>query len=194
MMRPQGDNIVRMVTAAALMALAGMVSGCQDQETAQAEATTAASGTEGETLTAAMAKAPDLSIAARHLSTAQLGTALDGNGSYTFFAPIDAAWSKLDAAELEALDGADGRPQLIAVLRQHIAPGYVLAADLDQAFARTEGVATLATMGASPITLHRDAKSIVLGEGDSAPRIVGEPIVAGNDVIYRIDKLIPPPE
>lgn len=190
---PEGNTIMRTVAAAALMALAGITGGCQDQNT-PAQATNAAGAAEGETPTAALAAAPDLSISARLIGSSQLGTALDGNGSYTVFAPIDAAWSKLDAAELLALEAAEGRPQLIAVLRQHIAPGYILGADLDQALARKDGSTSLATMGASPIMLHRDAKSIVLGEGEGAPRIIGEPIVAGNDVIYRIDSLIPPPD
>ena len=195
MARGKGDYIVRTITAAALIALAGTLGACQDKAN-HAEESSASDADEanGPTLTAAMEEAPDLSISARLIAAGQLGPALDGKGSYTFFAPVDAAWSQLDAAELKSLESAESRPQLIAVLRQHIAPGYVLAADLDQAFARKNGTVTLATMGAGPITLHRDGESIMLGEGDETPHIVGTPIVAGNDVIYRIDRLIPPPD
>jgi len=49
-------------------------------------------------------------------------------------------------------------------------------------------------MGVAPITLYRDGTTITIGQGNEAPRIVGAPIVAGNDVVYRIDRLIPPPE
>jgi len=195
MMRAEGDHVVRKITAAVLLALTGMVGACQDNgNQAEENASSNAAETKGDALTAAMGKAADLSISTRLIASAQLGPALDGKGSYTVFAPVDAAWSKLDAAELRSLESAESRPQLIAVLRQHIAPGYVLAADLDQAFARKKGTVTLATMGARPITLHRDGQSIVLGEGEGTPRIVGAPITAGNDVIYRIDRLIPPPD
>lgn len=194
MMRGEGDHIVRGITAAVLMALAGMAGACQDKANqAEESASSDAAKAKGEALTAAMGKAADLSISARLIASAQLGPALDGQASYTVFAPVDAAWSKLGAAELQSLERAESRPQLIAVLRQHIAPGYVLAADLDQAFARKEGTVTLATMGAKPVTLRRDGQSIALGEGEGTPHIVGAPIVAGNDVIYRIDRLIPPP-
>lgn len=49
-------------------------------------------------------------------------------------------------------------------------------------------------MGAAPIALHRDGEDITLGQGKDAPKIVGAPIIAGNDVVYRIDRLIPPPK
>jgi len=185
---------MRMIIVAAAVALAGMTGACQDKAN-QAEENTSrdVAETQSEALTGAMSKADDLSISTRLLTTARLGTALDGTASYTVFAPVDAAWSALDATEIQSLESEESRPQLIAVLRQHIAPGQVLAADIDQALAGEKSSVTLTTMGAKPITLRRNGQSIVLGEGEGAPRIVGAPIVAGNDLIYRIDGLIPPP-
>ena len=153
-----------------------------------------ASGSDGTVLTSAIGDTPELSISSKLISTAQLGTALDGQGSYTVFLPVDDAWKAVEAADRAAIESEENRPQLVALLRQHIAPGYVVAADFDKGLSNKNGTVSLTTMGAAPIALHRDGESITLGQGKDAPKIVGAPIVAGNDVVYRIDRLIPPPK
>ena len=153
-----------------------------------------ASGADGTVLTTAIGNTPELSISSKLISTAQLGTALDGQGSYTVFLPVDDAWKAVEAGDRAAIESEENRPQLVALLRQHIAPGYVVAADLDKGLSNKNGTVSLTTMGAAPIALHRDGESITLGQGKDAPKIVGAPIVAGNDVVYRIDRLIPPPK
>ena len=176
-----------------VVALAAMLGACQGSDEPAPENGGVEAAADGEMVTTALGDAADLSISTRLLGTAQLGTALDGEGSYTVFLPVDDAWQSLEKAELQAIESADNRPQLIAVLRQHIAPGYVLDSDLEKGLAEKDGSVTLTTMGAAPITLHRDGQAITLGQGQDAPRIVCAPIVAGNDVVYRIDRIIPPP-
>ena len=176
-----------------VIALAVAVSGCQKSESDDAQNGSVKATASSATFTGALRNNEDLSISAKLIDTAQLGTALDGEGSYTVFLPVNDAWESLDATERNAIEAKENKPQLIAVLRQHIAPGYVLAADLERGLSEKDGSVTLNTMGAMPVTLRRDGETIMLGEGTAAPRIVGVPIVAGNDVIYRIDRLIPPP-
>ncbi len=176
-----------------MIALALAMTGCQDGGADNAEDSVADTNANSKTITAALSNNADLAISARLVGIAQLGEALDGKGSYTVFLPVDDAWNSLDSTEREAIESAENRPQLIAVLRQHIAPGFVLASDLEQGFSKKDGAITLSTMGSTPITLHRDGEAITLGQGKDPPRIIGAPIVAGNDVVYRIDRLIPPP-
>ena len=175
-----------------VIALAVAVSGCQKSESDDAQNGSVKATASSATFTGALRNNEDLSISAKLIDTAQLGTAVDGEGSYTVFLPVNDAWESLDAAERNAIEAKENKPQLIAVLRQHIAPGYVLATDLERGLSEKDGSVTLNTMGAMPVTLRREGEAIMLGKGTDAPRIVGPPIVAGNDVIYRIDKLIPP--
>lgn len=175
------------------IALTAMLGACQDKQ-GGSETDGVSATADSETLTMALGNIGDLSISSRLIDAAQLGSALDGEGSYTVFLPVDDAWTALDAAELEAIESAENRPQLAAVLRQHIAPGYILAADLEKGLSEKDGSVTVTTMGAMPIRLRRDGESVALGQGKAAPHIVGSPVIAGNDVIYRIDRLIPPPE
>lgn len=174
------------------IAFALSIVGCQESASDKAESSVETTAS-ANAFTDALRKNADLSTSAKLIDMAQLSTAVDGKGSYTLFLPTDDAWASLDAPERNAIESEESRPQLIAVLRQHIAPGYVLAADLERGLSERNGAVTLTTMGAMPVTLRRKGETIMLGEGEDAPRIVGQPIVAGNDVIYRIDRLIPPP-
>ena len=177
-----------------VIALAAMLGACQDNDRQAADNESVDPIANSEMVTTAIGNDADLSISTRLIGAAQLGAALDGEGSYTVFLPVDDAWNSLDAAERQAIENTENRPQLIAVPRQHIAPGYVLASDLEKGLSDEDGSVELATMGVAPITLYRDGTTITIGQGNEAPRIVGAPIVAGNDVVYRIDRLIPPPE
>jgi uncharacterized surface protein with fasciclin (FAS1) repeats len=173
------------------IALTAMLGACQDkQDSSETGGVTA----DSELLTTALGNIGDLSISTRLIDKAELGPALDGAGSYTVFLPVDDAWTSLDAAEREAIESTESRPQLLAVLRQHVAPGHILTTDLEKGLSEKDGSATVSTMGVMPISLRRDGESITLGQGKDAPRIVGSPVIAGNDVIYRIDRLIPPPD
>ncbi len=174
-----------------MLAASALLVSCQAQDPVSGEA---GASTEFQSVSEALSGTSDLSISSRLINSGQLGQALDGEGSYTIFIPVDEAWSALESDQIQSLETAEGRPQLVAVLLQHIAPGAMLEADIDQALERSGGMLTLATMGAGPITLRRDEQAVRIGGEEGSPRIVGSPILAGNDVIYRIDSLIPPPE
>lgn len=140
----------------------------------------------------ALADSSELSTMAKLVKSAGLEKTFEGIGSYTIFAPSDAAFAKLSDEQREQLESADGRPQLIALLRQHVATGYVSTADLDKGIAENGGAASLATMGGAPIRLHKAGGSVLLGPGDSGPKISGPAIISRNGVIYPIDQVIPP--
>lgn len=147
----------------------------------------------GESLAGSLDEAGDLSRASDLVKAAGLEKALGGTASYTFLAPVDSAFEQMPEDQSKLLASAEGRPQLIALLNQHILPGYLTAADLEKGFARKGGSAALKTMAGDAITLRKDGGVIVIGTGDTAPRIIGEPIAASNGIVYRIDRFIPPP-
>jgi uncharacterized surface protein with fasciclin (FAS1) repeats len=129
---------------------------------------------------------------AKFVKSAGLEQTLEGVGNYTLFAPTDAAFAKFPADQRKLLESKDGRPQLLALLRQHIATGYIAPADLNRGLARNAGSASLATMGGAPIRLHRSGGAVFIGPGDSGPRLVSTPIASRNGMIYPIDQVIPP--
>lgn len=141
----------------------------------------------------ALGDANDLSSTARLVKAAGLEKMFEGQGSYTLFAPTDDAIAALPEADRKALESAEGRAQLVALLSQHITPGYVGRTYLDQGLERGKGKVRLASVGSAPIVLRKDGGVLVLGEGADAPKVVGAPIASRNGMIYRIDKVLPAP-
>ena len=175
--------------AAGAVALGMMLSACSGEGNQQQGNAAHVEG--GKTGLAALEGADGFSNAAKLLKTAQLDQMLSGNGSYTLFAPSDDAFAALPEAQRKALASEEGRPQLIAVLRQHMASGYLTSQDMAKAL--EDGKAEIASLGAAPIALRKRGSDVLVGEGDQAARIVGTPVTMGNSIAYRIDRFLPPP-
>src|SRR5207249_5699357 len=107
------------------------------------------------------------------LKAADLEKLLAGPGSYTLFAPTNGAFAALPEEQRKQLESSEGRPQLIALLRQHMMPGYVTPGDFSTAIARAGSRVELASLGAGPIVVRKQGDAVLLGEGDGAAQIVG---------------------
>jgi uncharacterized surface protein with fasciclin (FAS1) repeats len=178
--------------SACTAALALTLTGCGDsQKSAQNGAV--ANSQEAENGFAKLEDTQGLSTAARLLKSAELDRLLKGRGSYTIFAPSDEAFAALPDDQRKALEQEDGRPQLIALLRQHMTPGYLTAQDIAKAVDAAKGKTELASLGAAPIALRKQGNTILIGTSDGAAHIVGEPVALGNSIAYRIDRILPPP-
>ena len=55
---------------------------------------------------------------------------LEGTGPFTVFAPTDDAFAKLPAGTVENLLKPENKAQLQTILKYHVVPGRVLAADV----------------------------------------------------------------
>lgn len=97
---------------AAALALAAPKSGAQEQKD----------------LVDTAIQAGNLSRFTSLLLAAGLVDTLRGRGPYTVFAPTDDAFARIPKAELDAL--LNDKPRLAAVLRNHVVPGRMTAADI----------------------------------------------------------------
>jgi len=66
----------------------------------------------------------------RALQAAGLTETLKSAGPFTVFAPTDAAFDKLPAGKLDNWLKPENKAELISVLKYHVTPGRVLAADV----------------------------------------------------------------
>ena len=64
------------------------------------------------------------------VESAGLVEALKGEGPFTVFAPTDAAFDKLPAGTLQSLLKPENRAKLQSILKYHVVPGKVMAADV----------------------------------------------------------------
>jgi Secreted and surface protein containing fasciclin-like repeats len=100
------------------------------------------------------------------------------NGEFTVFAPVDAAFAKIDAATMDSL--ATNAPLLTGILTYHVVPGKL---------SPSEVVGTHPTANGATLT--------VTGSGD-ALQVNGANVICGgvqtkNATVYLIDQVLTPP-
>lgn len=117
---------------------------------------------------------------------AGLEEALAAEGPYTVFAPTNDAFAALPESTLAHLKTEEGKAELTAILKSHVAEGTVLAGEVPLAGqeVQTLGDTALNVTGSVDGTLNVDG-SATIGEG----------MYASNGVVYAIDTVIlPEPE
>jgi uncharacterized surface protein with fasciclin (FAS1) repeats len=115
----------------------------------------------------------------------------DGTAPYTILAPQDAAFDKLGEAGTE-LRKPEQRAAMVAIVRDHIIPGYLTPDDIGDAIDRAAGNGVkMRTMGDHVVTFARDGEAITVTQEDgSTARLVGEPLLAGNGVAIPVDGVL----
>lgn len=111
------------------------------------------------------------------LAAAGLVDTLKGPGPFTVFAPTDAAFAKIPAADLDAL--LKDKAKLTAVLTYHVVPGKVMAKDVKAGKVKTvQGTElTVSTTGGVKV--------------DNA-KVTATDVAADNGVIHVIDTVVMP--
>jgi uncharacterized surface protein with fasciclin (FAS1) repeats len=112
------------------------------------------------------------------IQAAGLVETLQGAGPFTVFAPTDAAFAKIPAADLEAL--LADKEKLRAVLTYHVVPGKVTAADVSK-------LKSAKTVQGGEVAI--DTSDGVRIDG---ARVVQADVPASNGVIHVIDAVILP--
>lgn len=115
------------------------------------------------------------------VQAADLVGVLQGDGPFTVFAPTDEAFAKLPDGTVESLLKPENRDQLVAILKYHVVPGRVAAADVvSLKEAKTAQGQSLA------ITVKDD---VVKVDGAS---VVTTDIETSNGIIHVIDSVVMP--
>jgi uncharacterized surface protein with fasciclin (FAS1) repeats len=116
------------------------------------------------------------------LKTAGLANMLMESGSYTVFAPTDAAFAKLPNGTVEMLMRPENRDKLRALLQYHVVPGSVSASKvMTMSSARTASGQNLS------ITMMGD--QVMIGNA----HVVKADVMASNGVVHVIDTVLMPP-
>jgi len=172
---------------AALGAMAGvlLLAACADNDSKEAGAEPSS-----KTLAALVAQADDLSVVSAALKDTGLAQVFDGVAAYTLLAPRDAAFASLGEAG-ETLRSPEQRPAMVAVLRDHIVPGYLTPADIAKAIeADEDGKVAMKTMAGHTLTFaSSDGTVTATGEDGATVRFAGDALLAGNGVAIPTDGL-----
>jgi uncharacterized surface protein with fasciclin (FAS1) repeats len=112
---------------------------------------------------------------------AALTELLKGAGPYTVFTPTDAAFRKLPAGVVRFWTRPENKIRLIALLRYHIVPGRVSAAELAMQ-------STLRTLSGATATIRHDREGISIEDA----YLTQTDIESGNGIIHVIDQVMLP--
>ena len=134
----------------------------------------------GKDIVAVAAGAENFKTLVAAVKAAGLVETLQGNGPFTVFAPTDEAFAKLPAGTVEDLLKPENKEKLVAILKYHVVPGKVLAADVKTMEAKT-------AQGQSVKLKVSDAGVTV----DNA-KVIKTDLLAENGVIHVIDSVILP--
>lgn len=163
------------VAGATLTAFAGT---CSDS--AKMTSTTTSTPAADKTIVAVASSAGQFNTLVAAVKAAGLVDVLNGTGPFTVFAPTDEAFAKLPKGTVEDLLKPENKEKLQAILKYHVVPGKVMAADVKSGKAKTAS--------GKELTLVADAGSVKV---DNA-RVVKADIAASNGVIHVIDTVVLP--
>ena len=112
------------------------------------------------------------------LKAADLVDALKQKGPYTVFAPTDEAFSKLPAGALDSL--LKDKAKLAAVLKYHVVPGKVMAAQVKPGAVKT--------LQGQTLTISTKDGSVMVDDA----KVIKTDIDTSNGVIHVIDSVLMP--
>ena len=147
-----------------------------------------------ETIVTNASRAPNLTTLVSAVQTAGLTETLNGAGPFTVFAPDNAAFEKIAAADREALMQPAQRDQLTKVLTYHVVPGRLTAADIAAQAQAGGGTATLTTVEGSTLTV-RDAgggRWTITDEMGGTSTITQADVAQSNGVVHVVDTVLMP--
>ena len=117
------------------------------------------------------------------VKAADLVGVLSSEGPFTVFAPTDEAFAKLPEGTLKSLLLPENKEKLIAILKYHVVPGKVMAADVVK-------LKDAATAQGSKVTITVKDGTVMVDKAT----VVKTDIEASNGVIHVIDSVILPKE
>lgn len=124
----------------------------------------------------------DCSTLVTAIQAAGLAETLSGEGPFTVFAPTNEAFEALPEGALEDLLKPENKEKLASILKYHVLPGKVMAADVKPMMAETvEG---------SKVTVKVDDGTVMIDKA----KVIATDIEASNGVIHKIDAVLMPSE
>ena len=125
--------------------------------------------------------------------TAGLGDTLMGAGPFTVFAPTDAAFERVPAAQRTALMQPANREMLRGVLTYHVVAGNVSSSDLIGMINDNGGSATVTTVQGTPITASLENGNVKLTDATGGVAYVNAADLNGsNGVVHSINGVLMP--
>lgn len=135
----------------------------------------------------------DFSTLVTALKAADLVTALQGDGPFTVFAPLNSGFAKIDSKTLNSLLQPENKSALAGILTYHVVAGKVTASDVAAALKKGKGSASLTTLNGARLTAVQKNGGIYLKDSNgNYSKIAKTDVMASNGVIHIIEDVVMP--
>lgn len=131
---------------------------------------------------------PDLSVLAGYISQAGLDSTLGGSGTFTVFAPSNAAFAQLESYQISYLK--QNLPELTGVLKYHVAGVEITRAEM----AANEKIPTLqgSDLYVEYIT-NTTTLGLASGTCEKDVHFINDEVTTGNGLVQVVDQVLFPP-
>ena len=127
------------------------------------------------------------------VKAANLVETLSGDGPFTVFAPVNAAFDKLPEGTVAGLLKPESKETLTAILTYHVVAGKFMAADVVKAIGDNNGKFTIPTVQGGTLTASlTDGNVILTDTKGNTSKIIITDVAASNGVIHAIDTVVMP--
>jgi uncharacterized surface protein with fasciclin (FAS1) repeats len=134
-----------------------------------------------------------LSTLVAAVKAADLATMLSEPGTYTVFAPNNAAFDKLPAGTVETLLKAENKEKLKGILTYHVVPSKVDASTLIAAINDSNGKYVITTANGGELTASLKGDSVILTDASgNQSTVIATDVDASNGVVHIIDTVVMP--
>ncbi|PQJ15518.1 fasciclin domain-containing protein [Aureicoccus marinus] len=135
----------------------------------------------------------DFSTLVTALKAADLVPALQGDGPFTVFAPVNSGFAKIDSKTLNSLLQPKNKSALAGILTYHVVAGKVTATDVVAALKKGKGSASLTTLNGARLTaVQKDGGIYLKDSKGNYSKIAKTDVMASNGVIHIIEDVVMP--
>ncbi|UBM57248.1 fasciclin domain-containing protein [Marinilongibacter aquaticus] len=128
------------------------------------------------------------------VKAAGLVDALSGEGPFTVFAPVNAAFDALPEGTVSTLLKPENKEKLAGILTYHVVSGKYDASDLMKAIKKGKGKVEMKALSGGMLTfkMNGDRNVMIMDENGGVANIVVYDVYQSNGVIHSIDKVLLP--
>merc|ERR1711997_986407 len=130
---------------------------------------------------AATPSLPTLLVAVK---AAGLAETLSGAGTYTVFAPNNAAFGKLPEGTIPSLLKPENKDKLTKILLRHVLPVQIKASEIPQ------GTTKVKTVGGEEIEITNTGRGVSIRTSDGSANVIAADVLASNGVVHVLDTVI----
>merc|ERR1719510_1379067 len=127
------------------------------------------------------AATPSLSTLLAAVKAAGLAETLSGAGTFTVFAPNNAAFEKLPPGTVSSLLRPENKEQLTKILLRHVLGTKITASQIP------EGTTNVQTVGGEEISVINNSDGVSIKSSAGMAKVIATDILASNGVVHLVD-------